>query len=83
MNLIIDLNDSQNSGKCFSYQYQFIIKDTIRASKMALVVKNLPANEGDTRDEGSIPGSERSPRGGNGTPLQSSYLENPMDRGAW
>ena len=49
---------------------------------MALVVKNLPANEGDTRDEGSIPGSERSPRGGNGTPLQYSDWENPMDRGA-
>ena len=60
MNLIIDLNDSQNSGKCFSYQYQFIIKDTIRASKMALVVKNLPANEGDTRDLSSILGSGRS-----------------------
>ena len=43
------------------------------------VVKNLPANAGDT---GSIPGSERSPGGGNGSPLQYSCLENPMDRGA-
>ena len=82
MNLIIDQNDSQNSGKCFSYQYQFIIRDTIRPSKVALVVKNLPANEGDTRDEGSIPGSESSRRGGNGTPLQYSDWENPTDRGA-
>ena len=44
------------------------------------VVKNLSANPGDT---GSIPGSGRSPGGGNGTPLQYSCLENPMDRGAW
>ena len=34
-------------------------------------------------DPGSIPGSGRSPGGGHGTPLQSSCLENPMDRGAW
>ena len=44
------------------------------------VVKNLPANVGDA---GSIPGSGRSPGGGNGNPLQYSCLENPMDRGAW
>ena len=50
---------------------------------MALVVKNLPANAGDVRDTGLIPGWERSPGGGNGNPLQSSCLENPMDRGAW
>ena len=36
---------------------------------MALVVKNLPANAEDLRDEGSIPGSGRSPEGGNGNPL--------------
>ena len=50
---------------------------------MALVVKNPPANTGDIRDVGSIPGSERSPGGGNGNPLQYSCLENPMDREAW
>ena len=44
------------------------------------VVKNLPANAGDA---GSIPGSGRSPGGGNGNPLQYSCLENSMDRGAW
>ena len=43
------------------------------------MVKNPPANAGDTRDMGSIPGSGRSPGGGNGNPLQ----ENSMDRGAW
>ena len=46
-------------------------------------VKNLPANEGDTRDATSIPGSGRSPGGGNGNPLQYSCLENSTDRGAW
>ena len=49
---------------------------------MALVVKNPPANAGDTRDVGSIPGSKRSPGAGHGNPLQYSCLENPMDRGA-
>ena len=50
---------------------------------MALVLKNPPANEGDVRDGSSIPGSGRSPGGGNGYPFQYSCLENPMDRGAW
>ena len=50
---------------------------------MALVVKSLHANAGDTGDTGSIPGSGRSPGGGHGNPLQYSCLENPMDRGAW
>ena len=47
------------------------------------VVKNLPANAGDARDEGLIPGSGKSPGEGNGNPLQYSCLENPMGRGAW
>ena len=46
-------------------------------------VKNLPANARDTEDVGSIPRLERSPEEGNGNPLQYSFLENPMDRGAW
>ena len=50
---------------------------------MALVVKNPPANAGDVRDAGSIPGLGRSPGGGHGHPLQYSCLENSMDRGAW
>ena len=50
---------------------------------MALVVKNLPANAGDGRDVGLIPGSGRSPGGGHGNPLGYACLENPMDRGAW
>ena len=47
------------------------------------MVKTLPANAGGTRDLSSIPGSGRSPGGGNGNPLQYSCLENSMDRGAW
>ena len=47
------------------------------------MVKNPLANAGDVRDMGSIPGSGRSPGGGHGNPLQYSYLESPMDRGAW
>ena len=47
---------------------------------MALVVKCLPANAGDIRDTGSIFGSGRPPEGGNGSPLQYSCVENPMDR---
>ena len=47
------------------------------------VVKNLPANAGDIKDSGFIPGSGRSRGGRHGSPLQYSCLENPMDRGAW
>ena len=50
---------------------------------MALVVNNPPANAGDIRDTGSIPGSGRSPERGHGNLLQYSCLENPMDREAW
>ena len=52
------------------------------ASQAVPVVKNPPVNAGDIRDEGSIPGSGRFPGGGHGNPLQYSFLENPMDRGA-
>ena len=44
------------------------------------MVKNPPSNAGDA---GSVPGLGRSPGGGHGNPLYYSYLENPMDRGAW
>ena len=47
------------------------------------VVKNPPANAGDTKDAGSISGLGKSPGGGNGNLLQYSCLENPMDKGAW
>ena len=54
-----------------------------KASQVAQVVKNPPANAGDARDVGLVPELGRSPRGGNGNPLQYSCLENSMDRGVW
>ena len=51
-------------------------------SRVALV-KNPPANAGDTRDVGSVPGSVRCPEEENGNPLQYSCLRNSKDRGAW
>ena len=53
------------------------------ASQVALVVKNLPANAGDVREAGSIPGLGRFPGEGNGDLLQYCCLENSMYRGAW
>ena len=50
---------------------------------MCIVIKNLPANAGDVRDMGSIPGSGRSPGGKHGNSLQYSCPENPVDRGAF
>ena len=56
-------------------------RNLFKEGNLALVVKTLPANAGDIRDVGSIPGSGRSPGERNGYPLQYSCLENPMDRG--
>ena len=47
------------------------------------MVKNPPANAGDIRDMGLIPGSGKSARGRHSNPLQYPCLENPMDRGTW
>ena len=47
------------------------------------MVKQLPANAGDARDLGSIPGSGRSPGEGNSYPLQYSCLGDSTERGAW
>ena len=49
-----------------------------RASQVALVVKNIPANAGDVRNKRLIPGLGRSPAGGKSNPLQYSRLENPQ-----
>ena len=54
-----------------------------QASHLKLMIKNPPASVGDTRYADSVAGLGRSPGGGNGNPLQYSFLENPMDRGAW
>ena len=58
-------------------------KSLTQASQVVLVVKNLPANAGDVRDVGLIPGWGRSPGRRHGHPLQYSCLENPVDRRAW
>ena len=55
----------------------------LELSQAVLVVKNLPANAGDTRDMGLIPESGIDAREGHSNPFQYSCLENPMDRGAW
>ena len=57
-------------------------KMLIRLPQVVLVLRNTPANAGDKRDSGSIPGSGGSPEGGHCYPLQYSCLENSMDRGA-
>ena len=59
--------------------FSFLVFD----SQVALVVKNLPANAAGLRFPDSNPGLGRSPRGGNGNPLQYSCWENSMHRGAW
>ena len=53
------------------------------ASQELLTVKKLPANTGDIRNMGLIPGLGRSPGGGNGNPFQYTCLQNSMDRDAW
>ena len=50
---------------------------------MALAIKNPLASTGDIRDMSSVPGSGRSLVGVHGNPLQYSFLENPMEKGAW
>ena len=60
-----------------------VMRGQLGASQVALVVKNLPANAGDIRGPALIPRLGRSPGEGDGTPLQYSCLENPVDRGAW
>ena len=70
-------------GFSMSWDYKNWLLTRERAFQVALVVKNLPANAGDIRDVGSIPGSGRSPGGGHGNPLQYFCLKNPVDRGTW
>ena len=92
--IVIPFNFSISSfSPCLLSYYDFffsssqlapiLVTPKIGTSLMALVVKNPPANAGDIKDLGSIPGSGRSPGGRNGNPLKYSCLENTMDRGAW
>ena len=57
--------------------------DLVWASQVALMVKNPPANAGNIRGWGLIPGPGRCPGGGTGNQLQYSCLGDPMDSGAW
>ena len=82
---------STDFGKLFVDVPQFsyskigiiVVSTSSRASQVAPVLKNLPANAGNIRDMGSVLGSGRSPGGEHSNPLQYSCLEKPMDRGAW
>ena len=73
----------------YIYWYFWLYYDYIKAISLrrvfqvALVEKNPPDNAWDAGDLGSIHGLEWSPGGGHGNPLQYSFLENPMDKGAW
>ena len=73
MNVLISLFNCESLNRT---------KSCPRAYQVVLVVKNLPANVGDRRDEGSIPGLGRSSEGGDGNPFHYSCLENLTDRGA-
>ena len=61
----------------------FMLDIMLGSSQVSQVVKNPPTNAGNIRDVHLIPGSGKSPWGGQGNPLPHSCLENPMDRGAW
>ena len=71
----------------YIYFFSFIIlgmENLAMGFPSGSAVKNQPANAEDAAGAmGSIPGLGRSPGEGDGYPLQYSYLENPMDRGAW
>ena len=65
-----------------SFNHTVILWTLVKISG-GTMVKNPPANAGDIRDTGSIPGLGRFPGEGNGNPLQNSCLKNPMNSGAW
>jgi len=78
-----DSNKDPVHAKINKQKINKILKESLRASQVALVVKNPLANAGDLRDVASMPGLGRSPGEGNGNSLQYSWLKNPMDRGTW
>ena len=78
--MILSTPGSQTSSLQNSERIDFCCFKSPRGFPGGSVVKNPPANAGDL---GSIPGSRRSPGGGNGNPLQYSCPGNPVDRGAW
>ena len=75
-----------NCSKCTTLVGNMLIiggNACVGASQVALVVKNPPANAGNTRDADSIPGSGRCPGKGHGNSLQYSYLGNATENGSW
>ena len=79
--MAILLHSSLQTGKVKGYVFIYIkVYSTPQASPVTLMVKNLPASDGEM---GSIPGSGRFLEGDHGNPFQYDCLENPMDRGAW
>ena len=75
------------SGASFQFLSKSESENTLAPESLGFlngsVGKEFSCNVGDIGDEGSIPGSGRSPGEGNGNPLQDSCLGNPMERGAW
>ena len=67
----------------YIFKIIYLLDYLFSVTQVALVVKNPLANVGDVGDNGSIPGSARSPGGGHGNPLQYSCLEDTVDRRAW
>ena len=74
---------SPSLKSCCGMEQKIFPLSFIWASQVALVVKNLPAKAGDTRESSLITESGRSLERGNGTPLQYSCQKNPMHRGVW
>ena len=66
---------------CVVVMYTCVCNIIWGTSQLVPMVKNPPANAGDLRDAGSIPGLGRSPGGSHGSQLRYFYLENPLDRG--
>ena len=80
---LCDPRDGSPPGSPIPGILQAYSRCPIWVSQVALVVKDPPANAGDIRDAGLIPGLGRSPGGGHGNPFWHSCLENPRDGGAW
>ena len=79
-----DMTEQLSTNTIGLLMFPFIVTySNVGASQVVLVVNNPPINTADIREMGSITGSESSPGGGNGNPLQYSCLEKLMDKGAW
>ena len=81
--MVATQNEQMLTFYCFCIRFLCVDRLELQASQVAPMAKNLPANAGDIRDLGSIPGSGRAAGGEHSNTLQYSCLENPMDRGTW